>query len=531
MVKHNNLIRNKQIYQDIDTVMSTPSEKLAQSLEVLKSIQERGIIAIRSTYMTRTHRERLLKNGFIKEVMKGWYISSSPDETPGESTSWYTSFWEFCANYLNARFQSEWCLSSEQSIKIHIGNLCVPKQILVRSPKGGNKPIPLLFDTSIFDLRLELPNKQEITTQNGLQIVCLPSALISCTASYFSNNPIDMRAALAMISSASEILPKLLSGGHSKIAGRLAGAFRNIGRDNISEDIVETMQSAGYTINESDPFKNKSVITFTTSDISPSVNRLRMSWAAMREPVIKYFPTQPKKVVNAETYLKNVDDIYIHDAYHSLSIEGYRVSLELIERVRSGAWDPDIDENDRNKKNVLAARGYWQAFLAVKESLEKTLNATSYDINSIAKTDHGKWYRELFAPSVTAGILEAADLAGYRNHPVYIRGSMYVPPNYGSVRELMPAFFKLLQNEKEPAARAVLGHYFFVNIHPYMDGNGRMGRFLMNVMLASGGYPWTIVPVEQRNDYMEALEEASVNQNIIPFTNFLANLIETEEKI
>jgi len=73
----------------------------------------------------------------------------------------------------------------------------------------------------------------------------------------------------------------------------------------------------------------------------------------------------------------------------------------------------------------------------------------------------------------------------------------------------------------------VLGHFFFVYIHPYMDGNGRMGRFLMNVMLAAGSYPWIIVPVEQRNKYMATLEEASIRQNILPFSNFLADLMET----
>jgi hypothetical protein len=52
----------------------------------------------------------------------------------------------------------------------------------------------------------------------------------------------------------------------------------------------------------------------------------------------------------------------------------------------------------------------------------------------------------------------------------------------------MPAFFSLLKDEKNPAVKAVLGHFFFVYIHPYVDGNGRMGRFLMNVMLVSGGY-------------------------------------------
>jgi len=50
----------------------------------------------------------------------------------------------------------------------------------------------------------------------------------------------------------------------------------------------------------------------------------------------------------------------------------------------------------------------------------------------------------------------------------------------------MPAFFDLLSEEENPAVRVILGHLIFVYIHPYKDGNGRVGRFLMNVMLARG---------------------------------------------
>jgi Fic family protein len=64
-----------------------------------------------------------------------------------------------------------------------------------------------------------------------------------------------------------------------------------------------------------------------------------------------------------------------------------------------------------------------------------------------------------------------------------------------------------------------------VYIHPYVDGNGRVGRFLMNVMMASGGYPWTVIPVGDRKIYMQALEEASVGEDIVPFTDFLAGLV------
>jgi Fic family protein len=114
---------------------------------------------------------------------------------------------------------------------------------------------------------------------------------------------------------------------------------------------------------------------------------------------------------------------------------------------------------------------------------------------------------------------------GYRHGQVYIRRSMHVPLNRDAVRDTMPAFFDLLREEKDAAVRAVLGHFVFVYIRPYMDGNGRMARFLMNLMLASGGYPWTIIPVENRKIYMESLEKASVGEDIIPFTDSLGGLV------
>jgi Fic family protein len=144
----------------------------------------------------------------------------------------------------------------------------------------------------------------------------------------------------------------------------------------------------------------------------------------------------------------------------------------------------------------------------------------------VAERDHSVWYRELFAPSVAAGILKPTDLAGYRSDRVFIRRSMHVPLSPQAVRDAMPIFFKMLENEVDAAVRVVLGHFIFVYIHPYIDGNGRMGRFLMNLMFASGGYPWTIIRVEHRADYMSAFEQASVNQDVVTFCRFIAKQIE-----
>ena len=99
--------------------MAKPPEKLAESLEALRKLQDRGVVAIRSADLSRTHRQRLQKNGFLQEVMKGWYIPSRPNEARGESTAWYASFWDFCAAYLAERFGDEWALSPEQSLFLH----------------------------------------------------------------------------------------------------------------------------------------------------------------------------------------------------------------------------------------------------------------------------------------------------------------------------------------------------------------------------------------------------------------------------
>ncbi|MGH8132023.1 MAG: Fic family protein [Steroidobacteraceae bacterium] len=503
--------------------MADPSEKLVESLSALKELQDKGTVAIRTGQLSRTHRQRLLKAGFIREVMKGWYTPTRPDEPPGESTGWYASFWSFCAEYLNDRFGADSCLSPEQSLSLHMGDWTVPKQLLVRSTKGGNKPTPLLFGTSVFDVRLELPPVGDCEVKNGLRIFNLPAALIACAPGQFTDHPDDLRAALAMVAEASDILRRLLGGGRTVVAGRLAGGFRNIGRNEIADQILRAMRAAGHMVRESDPFNDRPTIAFAVRETSPYVNRLKLLWASMRAPALQAFPAPPRPRGDAAAYLKQVDELYAADAYNSLSIEGYRVSEALIERVRSGNWNPDNDDNDRQNRNALAARGYWQAFQRVKRSLEPIL--AGENPGAVVRRDYDAWYSELFGPSVTAGIVNPADLAGFRNGPVYIRRSMHVPPSHEAVRELMPQFFDLLQAETEPAVRVVLGHFVFVYIHPYMDGNGRMGRFLMNAMMAGGGYPWTIIPLDRRADYMGSLESASVNHDIKPFAEFLASLV------
>jgi len=503
--------------------MATPQEKLAESLEVLHALQGRGAVAIRSADLSRTHRERLLQNGWLREVIKGWYIPAQPEEAPGDSTAWYTSFWDFCGAYLAERFGSEWCLSPEQSLMLHGGNRAVPTQLIVRTPRGGNKPTPLPHGTALLDIRSGMPDAAEIADRNGLRLFSVPAALVAVSEQFFHRAATDVRAAMAGVKDASDVLALLLDGGKSVVGGRLAGAFRNTGQARIADEIIRTMNKAGYTVRETDPFENKPGIVLAAREVSPYVNRMRLMWDAMRGPIIEAFPAAPGIPRDRNGYLKAIDDVYVNDAYHSLSIEGYRVTRELIERVREGRWNPETNKADRESRDALAARGYYDAFTSVKATVGKALSGEN--AGALAGDDHREWYRQLFGPSVSAGIIKASDLAGYRSGPVFIRRSMHVPPPREAVRDCMPILFELLADETEPAVRVVLGHFVFVYIHPYLDGNGRLGRFLMNVMLASGGYPWTIVPLERRAEYMAALEAASVGQDIAPFARFLGNLV------
>ena len=505
--------------------MPSPNEKLAESLDVLKELQQGNRRVFRSDDLSRVHRERLVENGFLQEVMKGWLISSSPDTQAGESTPWHASFWEFCARYCDERFGELWHLSPEQSLFLHGERTVIPDQLVVHSPKATNNDIPLLFGTTLYDLKTaEMPASTALMVRDGLRLFTPAAALVRVPESFFQMYPLEAQVVMASLADTSDLLRLLLNGGHSAKAGYLAKAFRQTGRPDLAEEILAVMKGAGYDVRESSPFEAGQILRKPSRPGAAIVGRVEMLWESMRGKVLASFPKAPGLPADQEAYLGYVDEIYRTDAYHSLSIEGYSVTPGLVERVRQGGWDPENDAGDRRNRDALAARGYWQAFQLVKKEVEKVI--AGENPATLARATHNAWYRELFQPCVTAGLLEPGALAGYRNVPIFLRGSRYVPPRWEAVRDAMPAFFDVLEREPEPSVRAVLGHWLFGYIHPYPDGNGRMARFLMNVMLASGGFPWTVIRVVDRKAYLSALDRASIEMDIHPFTTFIVRRVE-----
>ncbi|MGY3644857.1 hypothetical protein ACVWW2_000148 [Bradyrhizobium sp. LM4.3] len=281
----------------------------------------------------------------------------------------------------------------------------------------------------------------------------------------------------------------LLEGGHTLAAGRIAGAYRLLKNARVADEIVSTMDRAGHKVREDeDPFKAPVPMQLAgVRPVSPIVTRVRLTWAEMREHVLQDFGIEPRLINDKDGYLASMDDRYTSDAYHSLSIEGYSVSEALIEKVRTGAWNPDGEQGDRETRNAMAAKGYWDAFQEVRKSVARVLD--DEDAAEVVEQEHLNWYRAMFQPSLAAGIVKPENLAGYRQHFVGINGSVYAPTSWEAVPDAMDAFFECLHSEKDPRVRAILGHFIFTFVHPLPDGNGRSGRFIMNVMLASAGIP------------------------------------------
>jgi Fic family protein len=174
-------------------------------------------------------------------------------------------------------------------------------------------------------------------------------------------------------------------------------------------------------------------------------------------------------------------------------------------------WQPDsFAKSDRN---VLAAIGYRKAFEAVAEAVRRVLEGNSGA--DLVEDEHQRWHALLFgnAPSFS-----------YRDRQVYLGGSRHVPYPSTAVSDGMSSLFECITDEPDARVRAVLGPFLLTYIHPYTDGNGRLARLMMNVLLVEGGFPWTVIPLVQRREYMESLEVASMQDDIRPLASLISSL-------
>ena len=108
----------------------------------------------------------------------------------------------------------------------------------------------------------------------------------------------------------------------------------------------------------------------------------------------------------------------------------------------------------------------------------------------------------------------------YRQIQVYITGEEEKPPLAKQVPELMKKLIQWYKKEKETMFVPELAarfHYRFVKIHPFVDGNGRIARFLANLILMRAGYPLVIIPIVKRLDYINSLKSSSSEDKFVVF--------------
>ncbi len=452
--------------------MSSQGEKLAHALESLHNEAVDGIV--RSERLARNERELLLRTGFVEQIIRGWLLVTHPDYPAGATFPWYSAYWAFVAQYLENRFGNEYCLYPEESVRRHVETPVIPKQLALSVKYRENNLVTLPHDTSLLisHSTTALPKRNNL---RGLQVMELATAICRLKEPFYRNNPNDAELALRMVRSSSELLNHLLKGNHSVVAGRLVGAYQFLGNERMASEVKAAMTAAGNQVRVTNPFDRPNpMLSGSMRIVSPHSARIQGLWKSMREDVVQAFSKIQARDLAASDYMVEIESRYIADAYNSLSIEGYRVTPELINRVRSGNWNPEASPDDGKQGDALAARGYYLAFQSVKKSISRILGGES--AANVIDDDFQSWYRDMFSPSVLAGILEARQLAGYRNNPVYLRGSRYVPPSYEAVTDCMETFVQCLKSETEPVVQAVLGHFVFVYIHPYSDGNGRIGR-------------------------------------------------------
>lgn len=495
--------------------MNNYNKNLASSLQELKRLQDEGHVVFHGTdELTRTHLERLINAGFLTEVIRGWYIIDNPSNGQNTTVAWFSNYWKFVSIYERYSNGEQWCLSPEQSIDICAGNTTIPTQITVYVTKGGNRVINLLHGTSIFEIRKsQLPNDIMTIEENGINIWPIESAIANVSITYWDKEPDSIRICLRSIKDTSIITAELIEKSSPSKAGKIISALKSLGRVSEAERMEKILKRFGCRIDYTEsPFKG--------SEKDLRSGKIASMWKKMRPQVLASFSKTPGTNVSIES----IDEKYKEDAYNSLSIEGYVVTQELIDRVSSGKWNPIENEEDREHKNALAARGYYQAFQRVRETIIR-IRKNRLNPGKIIEADFMDWYVDMWQPFVTAGLLKISDIVGYRNRPVYIKNSRHVPPAYNKLLDYMEEYFKCMSEEDNASVRAVLGHFFMTWIHPFNDGNGRMARFIMNVMLTTGGYPWTIVPVESRNRYMTTLEKASIENDISEFATLISELI------
>jgi len=204
------------------------------------------------------------------------------------------------------------------------------------------------------------------------------------------------------------------------------------------------------------------------------------------------------------------EQMQIEFTYNSNAIEGNTLSLRETQLV----IQEGITVRGKSLREHLEARNHPDAINYIENLARKG--------NTIKQDDILKAHELLMRG------IDDQNTGKYRTGQVRVAGATFMPPSASKIQSMISELLQTLNqnpDELRPIELAAFFHHKLVYIHPFLDGNGRTARLLMNVILMRSGYPFTILLKVDRPKYLRTLSEAD-HGNLIPFANFVANCVE-----
>ncbi|SHG38001.1 Fic family protein [Ornithinibacillus halophilus] len=196
--------------------------------------------------------------------------------------------------------------------------------------------------------------------------------------------------------------------------------------------------------------------------------------------------------------------------YHSNAIEGNTLTIKETKVILEG-----ITVGGKTMREHLEVINHRDAITYVEEVVQNKEPLSEWQIKNLHRL-------------ILKGIND--DYAGtYRDQQVFISGAKHTPPAPYLIKEQMEQLMNWYEQETtqmHPVTRGALLHAIFVGIHPFIDGNGRTSRLLLNLELMKEGFPPIVIKVENRLDYYEALDKAHTQEDYDDFIQLVAKEVE-----
>jgi Fic family protein len=203
------------------------------------------------------------------------------------------------------------------------------------------------------------------------------------------------------------------------------------------------------------------------------------------------------------------ENLVLNWTYHSNAIEGNTLTLKETKVALEG-----ITIGGKTLREHFEVINHSEAIVLLEELVAENQPLSEWDIKSL---------HQLILKNI-----DQENAGQYRQVNVLISGAEHKPIEAVRVQQFMQDFILWYQNSAttlHPVERAALVHSHFVKIHPFIDGNGRTARLLMNLELLKAGYPAAVIQVEQRLDYYQALDAAHCADEFEPLIQLIANSV------